>query len=332
MDITYKYTCDKCSYFTNIKQHYNNHLESKKHKQESYEKHKYLCFICKNDFYSRTNLWRHKQDCKIKYENINELEQKIKIQNEMIVKYKKDIENFEKIQNKHKNTIEYQEKTQIKKRNETMIKNIEKVENNIIEKVENNIIEKVENNIIEKVENNIEKVENKIQNNTNINLYLNQECGSAINFVDFIKSIIIEMSDIKMIGHVGYVDAISNIIKTNLKNQDITKRPIHCEKNTIPKKVHIRDQNKWKKNNKEVKYIINDGIYELDSKIMEGINCARYAGSDLKNEVSQMRKHSSIHTSNGKEQKKITETILDVVPILEQTVTTEKSNEEIACV
>ena len=236
----------------------------------------------------------------------------------MIEKYKKDIEKLQTTMQHNEKITEFQEKNTTKKRKEIKIQNnIEKIENNNIEKIENNNIEKIENNI-----------ENKIQNNTNINLYLNQECGSAINFVDFIKSIIIDMSDIKMIGYVGYVDAISSIIKTNLKNQDVTKRPIHYEKNKINERVHIRDQNTWKKNKKEVKYIINDGIYALDSKIMEGIKCARYSGSELKDEVTQMRKHSSIHTSNEKEQKKITETLLDDVPMVEFIKT---SNEEIAC-
>jgi hypothetical protein len=67
-----------------------------------------------------------------------------------------------------------------------------------------------------------------------------------MNIGEFIESIKMELCDLENIGEVGYIEGISNIIVKNLKELDITKRPVHC---TDKKRetIYIKDENKWEK-------------------------------------------------------------------------------------
>jgi hypothetical protein len=68
----------------------------------------------------------------------------------------------------------------------------------------------------------------------------------SMNINEFIESIKMELCDLENIGEVGYIEGISNIIVKNLKELDITKRPVHC---TDKKRetIYIKDENKWEK-------------------------------------------------------------------------------------
>jgi hypothetical protein len=100
---------------------------------------------------------------------------------------------------------------------------------------------------------------NNNSNNTNSNnktfnlqFFLNETCKDAMNIMDFVDSIKLQLSDLENVGKLGYVEGISNIITTNLKALDITQRPIHC---TDKKRetIYIKDENKWEKEDDENK-------------------------------------------------------------------------------
>ena len=62
---TTKFSCEKCSYFTNDKQSYDRHCLSKKHiRDESEESYKFTCKVCNKKYKSNVGLWRHKKTCK----------------------------------------------------------------------------------------------------------------------------------------------------------------------------------------------------------------------------------------------------------------------------
>lgn len=84
----------------------------------------------------------------------------------------------------------------------------------------------------------------------NLNLFLNEECKDAMNIMDFVDSVKIQLSDLENVGKLGFVDGISNIIVKNLKALDVNKRPVHCsdKKREI---MYIKDQDKWEKENDE---------------------------------------------------------------------------------
>jgi len=73
-----------------------------------------------------------------------------------------------------------------------------------------------------------------------------------MNITDFVDSIKLQISDLEKVGELGYVEGISNIIVKNLKELDITQRPVHC---TDKKRetIYIKDENKWEKDEEKEK-------------------------------------------------------------------------------
>jgi len=88
----------------------------------------------------------------------------------------------------------------------------------------------------------------------NLQLFLNETCKDAMNIMDFVDSIQLQLSDLEKVGEMGYVNGISNIIVKHLKDLDITKRPVHCtdKKREV---MYIKDENKWEKEDDEKKKI-----------------------------------------------------------------------------
>ena len=100
---------------------------------------------------------------------------------------------------------------------------------------------------------------NNTTNNTNshnkafnLNFFLNETCKDAMNIMDFVDSIKLQLSDLERVGELGYVEGISNIIVKNLKDLDVTQRPVHC---TDKKRetLYIKDEDKWEKDEERLK-------------------------------------------------------------------------------
>ena len=103
---------------------------------------------------------------------------------------------------------------------------------------------------------------NSLNNNNNktfnLQFFLNETCKNAMNIMDFVDSIKLQLSDLEKVGEVGYAQGISNIITTNLKALDVTQRPVHC---TDKKRetMYIKDEDKWEKeddNNTKLRKVI----------------------------------------------------------------------------
>jgi len=86
----------------------------------------------------------------------------------------------------------------------------------------------------------------------NLNVFLNEHCKDAMNIMDFVESLKLQLSDLESVGKLGFVNGISNIIVKNLNAMDIHKRPVHCSdaKREI---MYIKDDNKWEKEQEENK-------------------------------------------------------------------------------
>ena len=105
----------------------------------------------------------------------------------------------------------------------------------------------------------------------NLQFFLNETCKDAMNIMDFVDSIKLQLSDFERVGEVGFVNGISDIIIKNLKQLDITERPIHCtdKKREI---MYVKDENKWEKEDdtnrkvrRAIKYIANKNINLMDA-------------------------------------------------------------------
>jgi len=212
------YRCEMCHYITDRKNNMKNHMMTAKHKMEingneiKQKTSKTIkCDFCNKIYKTTSGLWKHNQKCKI--EN---------------PKYTED-------ENKDNNLIEPTDKELImmllKQNSELITQNAVLVKNGT-----NNIINNSHNNT------------NSYNKTFNLQFFLNETCKDAMNIMDFVDSIKIQLSDLEKVGEVGYVEGISNIINSNLKALDITQRPIHCtdKKREV---LYIKDENKWEKEN-----------------------------------------------------------------------------------
>jgi hypothetical protein len=82
----------------------------------------------------------------------------------------------------------------------------------------------------------------------NLQFFLNETCKDAMNIMDFVDSIKIQLTDLENVGNLGYVDGISKIIVKNLISLDETKRPVHCT-DSKREVMYIKDEDKWEKEN-----------------------------------------------------------------------------------
>jgi len=227
------FVCSNCDFICSKKGDYNRHLLTDKHKNIIYSTDfnkihqntsKYIC-ECGKLYKERTGLWYHKKKCKDKIEEVNENEYK-----------DKQINNTEEL-------IKYlmKENTEFKKM------------------------------LIDQNKQMIEIAKNAGNNNTtnshnkafNLNFFLNETCKDAMNIMDFVDSIKLQLSDLENVGKLGYVNGISNIIIKNLKEIDIEKRPVHC---TDKKRetMYVKDENKWEKDEENNK--IRKAIKRVVSK------------------------------------------------------------------
>ena len=98
---------------------------------------------------------------------------------------------------------------------------------------------------------------------------VNETCKDAMNIMDFVDSIKIQLADIESIGELGFVNGISKLIIKNLKALDENMRPVHCS-DQKRESLYVKDGNVWekedadnKKMRKAIKYIAHNNICAL---------------------------------------------------------------------
>jgi hypothetical protein len=106
--------------------------------------------------------------------------------------------------------------------------------------------------------NNTNNSNNKIKNSFNINIFLNEHCNKAVNLIDFVKGIQIELQDLLLYNKLGHAGAVSKIIDNAYKKLDLTMRPIHCT-DLKRETLYVRNMNEW----------LNDESKEISGKAME---------------------------------------------------------------
>jgi len=110
---------------------------------------------------------------------------------------------------------------------------------------------------------------NIINNNFNLNVFLNEKCKDAINITDFVDSLVLGINDLEETARLGYVNGISKIFINGLKKLDIYKRPLHCsdiKRNTL----YIKDDNQWAKENND-KPTLTKAIKKVSTKNIQNI-------------------------------------------------------------
>ena len=221
-----KYCCYSCDYTSFRKSHFDRHLSTDKHKK------------MEND----SKMIVNDSDLVPKRSKVYKCEcGKI---------YKYDSGYY-----RHKKICKYNEKQPITLNLITpelvmeLIKDNKEMKQVILE--QNNTINNLVKNGVSNINNNITNSLNNTNNKTfNLQFFLNETCKDAMNIMDFVDSIKLQLSDLEKVGEIGYVEGITNIIVDNLKSLDITQRPVHCtdKKREV---LYIKDENKWTKEDEE---------------------------------------------------------------------------------
>jgi len=80
----------------------------------------------------------------------------------------------------------------------------------------------------------------------NLQVFLNEQCKDALDIMDFVDSLDINVSDLEETGKLGFIDGITRIFANGLNKLDLYKRPIHCT-DLKREMLYIKDKNKWEK-------------------------------------------------------------------------------------
>ena len=83
-----------------------------------------------------------------------------------------------------------------------------------------------------------------------MNIFLNEKCKNALNIMDFVNSLDVEVQDLEETARVGYSEGISKILIRGLRKLDICRRPIHCS-DLKRETLYIKDNDIWAKEDKD---------------------------------------------------------------------------------
>jgi hypothetical protein len=218
------FKCEHCDFKCSKQSNWSTHLLTRKHqnrmklneKNEVTAAPSFVCKKCDKSYKARNSLWYHENKCSLKpvvTEKINaDLIGRILDDRQRILDDNAELRNF--IMEQSKMTTE------------TVNKALE-----LCKPVNNNTT-------INQTNNNNQRF--------NINLFLNEQCKDAINFSDFVKNIQISYEDLENNAQLGFVNGISKIFLDNLKQLDVTERPIHCT-DVKRETMYIKDENTWTK-------------------------------------------------------------------------------------
>ena len=218
-EISAKFYCENCDYKCFKQSEYSKHLLTSKHKilQESY----------KNPTSTINNIKTYDCKCGKSYKHSSTL-----------YAHKKTCNYY--IEQEQEQEIKPPDESTDKQLIMMLIKKNDELQNMILEVIKNGTHNNTTNNT---------NISNK---SFNLNLFLNETCKDAMNIMDFVESIKLQLSDLERVGEFGYVEGISNIIVKKLKELDITQRPVHC---TDKKRetMYIKHDNKWEKDDNNIK-------------------------------------------------------------------------------
>jgi hypothetical protein len=169
---------------------------------------------CNKQFMTHSGLWKHKQTC-FYCNKLNEAEDETKMLSNLVM--------------------------EVVKQNKELVNQNQELTNKLFESF-NEVVKNGTNNTM---------INNNSHNKTfNLNVFLNEHCKDAMNIMDFVDSLKLQLADLETVGKLGFVEGISNIILKNLKALDIHKRPVHCS-DSKREVMYVKDQDKWEKENEE---------------------------------------------------------------------------------
>ena len=240
-----RFYCEKCAFKCYMKCDWDRHLLRPKHQNMAFGndleikklKKTYFC-ECGKEYLSSSGLWKHKTKCVIELEKNDTISS--------LVEQDQD-EDKGQYKDKEKDKEKGKEKDPSDKE---LIMMLVKQNTELLEVIKHGTHHTTNNN-------------NTINKTFNLQVFLNETCKDAMNIMEFVEHIEIQLGDFLKVGEKGYVEGISHIITSNLKALDVTKRPIHCtdKKRDI---LYIKDEDKWEKDENKIK--IRKAIKKISNK------------------------------------------------------------------
>jgi hypothetical protein len=222
------FVCELCDYITSRKSQYDRHLGTRKHKNinkiltniniltikgstKTTENSKLKC-VCGKIFSHRQSLSVHKKKCNI-LNGVEDIDKDQPITKELVL--------------------------QLIQQNQKLQEMLHDQHNKMYE------IAKEGKSIT-----NHNTTNNNNNNQFNLNLFLNEQCKDALNIMDFVDSLNVQLKDLEYTAKTGYAEGISNIFINALSDLNVHKRPIHCS-DSKREILYIKDNGEWQKDDEE---------------------------------------------------------------------------------
>ena len=211
-----QFNCDICDFICYKQSDWDRHILTSKHKKHDFGNNgnavyaKFSCQYCNKLYSSASGLWKHKKTC------ITPMEDDVQVDMNLIMQLLKQNDEFKSLMVEQNNKMmeTFQETMQdVCKNNTTSINN---------------------GNI------------NSHNKTFNLQVFLNEQCKDAMNIMEFVDTIKLDLEDAESVRKLGYVNGISNIIIKHLKALDVHMRPVHCT-DLKRETVYVKYQDVWEK-------------------------------------------------------------------------------------
>jgi hypothetical protein len=226
------FECNFCNFKCSKKSEWNRHIITRKHINSTNgngfnvkKRQCFVCLICNKQYSDRTGLWKHKQKCNgicstFDNSDTHDISCKTEDSGEIV-----------------------QTMMHLIKQNQALIISNQEFKELITEQ---------NKTIIELSKKDNGTTYNTINNNQkfNLNFFLNTTCKDAMNMSEFIENMEINFKDIENIGKNGYVNGMTEMILSRIKELDVTKRPLHCT-DLKRETMYIKDNDEWSKDTPE---------------------------------------------------------------------------------
>ena len=291
------YCCNKCDYYTSKKTDYTKHCMTAKHIKSTKISRNIdgnFCCECGNSYKYRQGLVKHKKTCTPL--PCNELVPS-NLTTTLIMEIIKENKEI-------KNLLFEQQK-----------------ENNILM---NKMVEISQNTLTVPSTINNTNSNNTTNNQFNLSIFLNETCKNAINFTDFIDNIQVTDNDLENNAKMGFVEGVTKIIMDNLKQLELTNRPIHCT-DVKRETIYVKEEDQWEKDNS--KDVIQKGIQEITCKNMCQLTEWREENPDYDNMDSELGEKSIVMQQNSMAGEKRNEFYPKIIKnIAKETIISNKSS------
>ena len=208
-----KFLCEFCDFITSNKKDYNRHILTLKHKnlqnpiKKTQKNPTSFSCVCGKIYKHSSTYYAHKKNCN------NDI---LDDDNEIISLILDVVKSNSELQ---KQNQEFQQQ---------MMETFQEV-------CKNNNTTNINNNTV-----------NSNNKTFNLQVFLNEQCKDAMNIMEFVDTIKLDLSDAESVRKLGYVNGISNIIIKHLKALDVHMRPVHCT-DLKRETVYVKYQDVWEK-------------------------------------------------------------------------------------